>query len=168
MRVYFKNELETKEFSNLLLQIGDGSLSEENGTINIPYKLSTVFDDLDCLNEKMYPKCAHYAQMLMNGLRKEPFNTQQWHGSSSMNNYLLGQIPTEIDHRACFLSPLPALCCALSTRRAWYAHGERVQWPAVELEDDVHYSAVPTHIKSAWDSTSQSTVESRCSNNSYG
>ena len=55
MHVHFQRDLKAEEFPNLLLDIGDGTILEEEGRINIPANLCDVVGDLISFSDRIYP-----------------------------------------------------------------------------------------------------------------
>lgn len=54
MRMYLKGGPDAEDFSNLLLQIGNGDLYEDNDRkVNIPNNLCVVVRDLKSLSEQI-------------------------------------------------------------------------------------------------------------------
>lgn len=58
MRLQLQGDLQAKEFSNLILKIGNGLISEVNGRIDIPSNLCELALDLDSLMQKVYSNLA--------------------------------------------------------------------------------------------------------------
>ena len=54
MRVHLKRDLRAEEFSNLLLDVGDGKFLEEEGRINIPGNLCDVVGDLISFSDRIF------------------------------------------------------------------------------------------------------------------
>ncbi|XP_053598611.1 uncharacterized protein LOC128668836 [Microplitis demolitor] len=55
MRVHIQHDLRAEEFSKLLIDIGNGQISEVDGRISIPDNLGDIVDDLTTLTDKIYP-----------------------------------------------------------------------------------------------------------------
>ena len=55
MLVHLLRDSRAEEFPNLLLDIGDGKIFEEEGSINIPGNLCDVVGDLISFSDRIYP-----------------------------------------------------------------------------------------------------------------
>ena len=95
MRVQLQLDLRTEEFSNLLLDIGDGKLLEEKGRINIPGNLCNVVGDLMSLSDRMYPNIYQAREDCTSWLRERAILTPTNDSANSINNFLLEKLPTE-------------------------------------------------------------------------
>lgn len=89
MRVYLEHNLKAEEFSNLLLNIGDGNILEEEGKINIPSNLGDVVRDLTSLTDRIYPNIVKSGENCASWLRERAILSPRNDSANSINNFLL-------------------------------------------------------------------------------
>ena len=83
------------EFSNLLLDIGDGKLLGNEERINIPSRLCDVVGDLISLTERIYPNIHQVGLDCASWLRERPILTPTNDSANSINNFLLEKLLSE-------------------------------------------------------------------------
>jgi len=97
MRVYLKGNPEAEDFSNLLLQIGNGDLHEDDDRkVNIPNNLCAVVKDLKSLIEQIYPNLNNLNSVNLTWLNERAILTPKNDTAASINDSLLDQLPTEM------------------------------------------------------------------------
>ncbi|XP_008181052.1 uncharacterized protein LOC103308787 [Acyrthosiphon pisum] len=97
MRVYLKGDPEAEDFSNLLLQIGNGDLHEDDDKkVNIPNNLCVVVKDLKSLSEQIYLNLNNFHSENLTWLNERAILTPKNDTAASINDSLLDQLPTEM------------------------------------------------------------------------
>ncbi|XP_060874712.1 ATP-dependent DNA helicase pif1-like [Metopolophium dirhodum] len=97
MRVYLRGDPEAEDFSNLLLQIGNGDLQEDDDRkVNIPNNLCSVVKDLKSLSEQIYPNLNILHSENLTWLNERAILTPKNDTAASINDSLLDQLPTEM------------------------------------------------------------------------
>ncbi|XP_025424420.1 uncharacterized protein LOC112693526 [Sipha flava] len=97
MRVYLKGDPEAEDFSNLLLQIGNGDLHEDDDRkVNIPNNLCAVVKDIKSLSEQIYLNLNNLHSENLTWLNERAILTPKNDTAASINDSLLDQLPTEI------------------------------------------------------------------------
>ena len=92
MRV--QHDSRAKQFSKLLLDIGNGHVSEEEGKINIPNNLGDVVVDLNSLTDRIYPNVHQTEENCASWLRERAILTARNDDANSINNILLKKLLT--------------------------------------------------------------------------
>ncbi|XP_053598602.1 uncharacterized protein LOC106693789 [Microplitis demolitor] len=131
MRVHIQHDLRAEEFSKLLIDIGNGQISEVDGRISIPDNLGDIVDDLTTLTDKIYPDINKIGVNCSSWLKERAILTPTNDSANSINNYLIEK---------------------LSTNQMKYKSIDTV----VEVDDAVHYPVeflhtlnppgIPSHI----------------------
>ncbi|XP_053595510.1 uncharacterized protein LOC128667831 [Microplitis demolitor] len=131
MRVHLQHDLRAEEFSKLLIDIGNGQISEVDGRISIPDNLGDIVDDLTTLTDKIYPDINKIGVNCSSWLKERAILTPTNDSANSINNYLIEK---------------------LSTNQMKYKSIDTV----VEVDDAVHYPVeflhtlnppeIPSHI----------------------
>ncbi|XP_044587129.1 uncharacterized protein LOC123266761 [Cotesia glomerata] len=131
MRVHMQHDLKAEEFSKLLIDIGNGQISEVDGQISIPDDLGDIVDDLNTLTDKIYADINKIGVIYSSWLKERAILTPTIDSANSINNFLLEK---------------------LSTNQMKYKSIDTV----VEVDDAVHYSVeflhtlnpagIPSHI----------------------
>ncbi|KAF0713868.1 ATP-dependent DNA helicase [Aphis craccivora] len=107
--------LVAEDFSNLLLQIGNGDLYEDDDRkVNILNYLFAVVKDLKSLSQQIYPNLNTLHSEKIIWLNEKAILTPKNATAASINDFLLDQFPTEMEKYLSVNS-------------------------VVELEDEVHY-----------------------------
>lgn len=86
MRIHIQGDFRTEEFSSLILEIGDGKLSEEEGIINIPGNLCDVVWDLNSLTERIYTNICQNGGDCASWMRERAILTPTNDSADSINN----------------------------------------------------------------------------------
>ncbi|XP_053595501.1 uncharacterized protein LOC128667822 [Microplitis demolitor] len=89
MRVHIQHDLRAEEFSKLLIDIGNGQISEVDGRISIPDNLGDIVDDLTTLTDKIYPDINKIGVNCSSWLKERAILTPTNHSANSINNYLI-------------------------------------------------------------------------------
>ncbi|XP_044591468.1 ATP-dependent DNA helicase RRM3-like [Cotesia glomerata] len=95
MRVCLQNDLRAKEFSELLIDIGNGNLPEEEGKITIPSNLCETVGDLITLINRIYPNIQRGALDSLSWLKKRAILTPTNESADRIDTLLLEQQTTE-------------------------------------------------------------------------
>ena len=95
MCVHLQHNLRAEEFSNLLLDVGDGKLLKEEGRINIPGNLCDLVGDLMSLSDRIYPNIQQAREDCTSWLRERAILTPTNDSANSINNFLLEKLPSE-------------------------------------------------------------------------
>ncbi|XP_054260247.1 uncharacterized protein LOC128984902 [Macrosteles quadrilineatus] len=97
MRVYLNGDLDSEEFSALILQIGDGKVSEDSdGKFCIPQGLCSVVHDLKSLISKTYPGINDEESHSLAWLQERAILTPTNESANGINLSLLEQLPGEM------------------------------------------------------------------------
>ena len=96
MRVHLKGDLKTEEFSNLLLEIGDGKLKEEDDKVHIPENLCEVVKDLKTLSDKIYPDLCDLYSKDPKRPKEKALLTPKNDTAANINDSLLDKLSTEM------------------------------------------------------------------------
>lgn len=91
MRVQLKKDNKAKEFSDVLLQIGDGKIREFEGKINIPKELCNVVDSAESLIKKIYPEIKNVAT--------KHYSWFQERAILAPTNYIAAQINEDLQNK---------------------------------------------------------------------
>ena len=96
MRVHLKGDLKAGEFSDLILQIGEGRLSEEIGKIVIPENLCSVVEDISTLADMIYHGLQDTEMKSSCWLRERAILTPTNDSAMSINQLLLEKLPSDV------------------------------------------------------------------------
>ena len=95
MRVLLFRDEKADEFSNSILQIGNGTFPEDDGKINIPDSLCEVVSNLDAMTEIIYPNLSNSLSLNSAWLRERAILTPKNDTAAQINNMLLPKLTTE-------------------------------------------------------------------------
>ncbi|XP_014298458.2 uncharacterized protein LOC106693783 [Microplitis demolitor] len=94
MRVHIQHDLRAEEFSKVLIDIGNGQISEVDGRISIPDNLGDIGDDLTTLTDKIYPDINKIGVNCSSWLKERAILTPTNDSANSINNYLIEKLST--------------------------------------------------------------------------
>ncbi|XP_074114110.1 ATP-dependent DNA helicase pif1-like [Cotesia typhae] len=95
MRVCLQNDLRAKEFSELLIDIGNGNLPEEERKITIPSNLCETVGELITLIDRIYPNIQRGALDSLSWLKERAILTPINESADRINTLLIEQQTTE-------------------------------------------------------------------------
>lgn len=97
MRVHLQRDMGAEEFSDLLLDIGNGKLLEEkDGKVTIPTNLCKVVGDLTSLTDQIYPNIKDVGVNCGSWLKERAILTPKNDSANSINHFLLSKLPNEL------------------------------------------------------------------------
>ncbi|XP_046812126.1 ATP-dependent DNA helicase pif1-like [Lucilia cuprina] len=94
MRVHLMGDESAKEFSKILLQIGDGNYNEVQGKIIIPSKLGIVVKTLDELISQIYPDIRNIKNKSNDWFCERAILTPKNENATNINNTILESFDT--------------------------------------------------------------------------
>ncbi|XP_074108440.1 ATP-dependent DNA helicase pif1-like [Cotesia typhae] len=95
MRVCLQNDLRAKEFSELLIDIGNGNLPEEERKITIPSNLCETVGELITLIDRIYPNIQRGALDSLSWLKERAILTPINESADRINTLLIERQTTE-------------------------------------------------------------------------
>ncbi|XP_044588797.1 uncharacterized protein LOC123267978 [Cotesia glomerata] len=95
MRAHLQSNLKAEEFSKILIDIGNGSITEENGRIKLSCIDCEIVPDLITLTNKVYPNIDKAGNNCSSWLKERTILTPTNEQANYINNFLLEKISTE-------------------------------------------------------------------------
>ncbi|XP_067119009.1 uncharacterized protein [Centruroides vittatus] len=89
MRVHLNGDAKEKEFSDLLIQIGDKKLKEKEGYITISKEFCKFAGDLEALTEHIYPDLVNLRMKPISWLKERGILSPKNHRAQEINQFLL-------------------------------------------------------------------------------
>ncbi|XP_035230684.1 uncharacterized protein LOC118202619 [Stegodyphus dumicola] len=95
MRVSLHNDLKAKEFSELLIDIGNGNITEQEGKIVIPDNLCNTVGDLITLTDRIHPNIEHVTLNSLSWLKERAVLTSTNKSADRINTFMPEKLTTE-------------------------------------------------------------------------
>ncbi|GFS80470.1 ATP-dependent DNA helicase [Nephila pilipes] len=96
MRVSLQNDLSAKEFSELLIDIGNGNITEQEGKITIPNNLCDIVGDLIPVIDKIYPSIEYATLNSLSWWKERAIPTPTNESADKINEFILEKLTTEL------------------------------------------------------------------------
>lgn len=95
MRVHLKGDSKAGEFADLLLKIGDGSMVECDGKIDISISLATTVKSVGDLIAKIYPHIIHIKDKSVSWFRERAILTPKNDSAAEINDIILNSFHSD-------------------------------------------------------------------------